>query len=313
MNTFTTSLAALSLFAITACADSSKVGADTQDKKPATTQANPLPDIETTDLGSGIYMFKGLGGNIGVLNGSDGLIVIDDQYARMAPKIQAALKTISNTSVRFLINTHYHGDHAGGNVEMHAHGADIIAHDNVYTRLSTPTRNEVWDTTVQPMDKAAWPVITYSKNATLHLNGQTISLIHTPHAHTDGDSIVYFAPANIVHMGDNFFNGLLPYIDVDGGGSINGMIAAHEKALTMSNANTKIIPGHGPMATKADLVKTHAMLVDMRNMVKARMDAGETIDDILANNPIEKYKQYASFITPEMMAKITFRSLSERP
>ena len=196
---------------------------------------------------------------------------------------------------------------------MHEHGADIIAHDNVYTRLSTPTKNELWGRTVEPMEKAAWPVITYSQNSTLHLNGQTIQLIHTPNAHTDGDSLVYFTPANILHMGDNFFHNMLPYIDVDGGGSVGGMIAAHEKALSMINADTKVIPGHGPMATKADLQKTHDMLVDMRDMVKARMEAGDTIDNILATNPIEKYSEYASFIKPDMMAKIIFRSLSKDP
>ncbi len=257
-------------------------------------------------------MLMGQGGNIGVLSGADGLIVIDDQYARMAPKIQVALGEISDKPVRFLINTHYHGDHAGCNVEMHAHGADIIAHDNVRKRLMTSTENKVWNSTVEPMPKAAWPVITFSQNSSLYLNGQTISLTHAPHAHTDGDSLVYFAPANVLHMGDNFFHKMLPYIDVDGGGSINGMIAAQETGLALANADTKIIPGHGPLATKADSQKFHDVLVDMRNMIQVRIDAGDDIETILKSNPIEKYKEYASFIQPDLMAKIIYRSLSQQ-
>ncbi|MBL4871630.1 MAG: MBL fold metallo-hydrolase, partial [Robiginitomaculum sp.] len=311
MNIFPATLLPLTFIALVSCSDATTAKAEPQKSEPV--KVDNLPDIVTTDLGHNIYMFKGQGGNIGVSNGPDGLVVIDDQYARMAPKIREALKAINDAPVRFLINTHYHGDHAGGNVLMHEHGADIIAHDNVYTRLSTPTQNKVWDRTVEPMEKAAWPVITYSQNSTLHLNGQIIQLIHTPNAHTDGDSLVYFTPANILHMGDNFFHNMLPYIDVDGGGSVDGMIAAQEKALSMIDSDTKVIPGHGPLATKADLQKTHDMLVDMRDMIQNRMEAGDSIDDILAANPIEKYVEYASFIKPDMMAKIIFRSLSKSP
>ena len=269
-----------------------------------------LSNIVTTDLGGGIYMLVGQGGNIGVSAGEDGFVVIDDQFAPMAPKIRAALTEISDQDVRFLINTHYHGDHTGGNVPMHEHGADIIAHDNVYKRLSTPTENKLWGRTVQPVDKAAWPVITYSQSSTFYINGGTITLTHAPHGHTDGDSLVFFDPANVLHMGDNFFNGMLPYIDVDGGGSINGMIAAQEKGLSMVNENTKIIPGHGPLATVEDLKKTHAILVDMRDMIQARIEAGEDLETVLKTNPLEKYAEYGSFITPELMAKIIFRSLA---
>jgi len=278
--------------------------------KPADVKKPQLPDIKVTELGSGLYMFTGQGGNVGVSNGADGLVVIDDQYARMAPKIRAALKTINDKPVRFLINTHYHGDHTGGNVQMHKHGADIIAHDNVRKRLSTPTENKVWNSTVQPMPKAAWPVITYSENSTIFLNDQTIKLIHVANAHTDGDSLVYFPKANVLHMGDNFFNGMLPYIDVDGGGSINGMIAAQQLALDLADKNTKIIPGHGPLSSKADLQYFNDALVDMRDLIQARMEAGADIEAILKDNPLNKYEKYASFIQPDVMAKIVFRSLS---
>lgn len=321
MNIFKTAIPALILLGGAACSDTPQAQEKTQEtvnvEKPVPVKAEKtkaekpkLPDVTTTDLGNGIYMLIGQGGNIGVSNGADGMVVIDDQYARMAPKIQAALKDISDKPVRFLINTHYHGDHAGGNVEMHKHGADIIAHDNVRKRLTTPTINKVWNSTVEPMPEAAWPVITFSDNSTLYLNKQTIRLIHAPSAHTDGDSIVYFPEANVLHMGDNFFHNMLPYIDVDGGGSVDGMIAAQEKGLALANAETKIIPGHGPLATKADLQKFRDILVDMRGLIQTRIDAGENIDTILKNNPIEKYKEYASFIQPDLMAKIVYRSLS---
>ncbi len=272
---------------------------------------NQLPDVVTTDLGGGIYMLTGQGGNIGVSAGDDGLVVVDDQFASMAPKIMAALAALSDKNVRFLINTHYHGDHTGGNVQMHEHGADIIAHDNVRVRLSTPTENKLWGRTVEPVAEAAWPVLTYSSTSNIHLNGGKIEMIHIPNAHTDGDSLVYFSPANVLHMGDNFFNGMLPYIDVDGGGSVDGMIAAHDKALAMSDENTKIIPGHGPLATKADLQKTRDILVDMRALIQSRIDKGESLEALLESNPLEKYEEYASFITPKLMAQIIFRSLTD--
>ena len=305
-------LPALIVLGLSACSDGTQAQEKTNVEKPVAKQQQPkLPDVKTTDLGNGIYMLMGQGGNIGVSSGPDGMVVIDDQYARMAPKIQAALADISDKPVRFLINTHYHGDHAGGNVEMHKHGADIIAHDNVRKRLSTPTQNKLWNQTVEPMPEAAWPVITYSEHSTLYLNGQTIVLTHVPNAHTDGDSIVYFAQADVLHMGDIFFNNMLPYIDVDGGGSVNGMIAALDLGLFLSFADTKIIPGHGPLASKADLQKSYDMLVDMRDMIAARIEAGENIDTILENNPLEKYNDQAAFIEPGLMAKIIFRSLTE--
>ena len=280
-------------------------------KKPKTASApeRKLPDVKTTDLGHGIYMLMGLGGNIGVSSGEDGLVVIDDQYAKMAPKIQAALKVISDRPVRFLINTHYHGDHAGGNVDMQALGANIIAHDNVYKRLTTPTQNKLWKNTVEPMPKAAWPVLTYTQKSTLHLNGQTIVLTHVKNSHTDGDSLVYFEQANVLHMGDNFFNAMLPYIDVDGGGSVDGMIKAQEVGLAIANDATKIIPGHGPLASKADLQKFHDLLVEMRNLIQVRIQKGEDLETILQDNPLDKYQQYATFIKPDVMAKIIYRSL----
>lgn len=281
-----------------------------QEEKPAM-QAEKLPDIKTMNLGGNVYMLVGRGGNVGLLAGDDGNFLIDDQYAHMAPKILAAVKAVNGKPVRFLLNTHYHGDHSGGNAVMQAHGADIIAHDNVRKRLTTPTDSKLWKRTIEPTVPETWPVLTYSENATLYLNGATVHIYHTPDAHTDGDSIVHFVEANVIHMGDNFFNRMLPFIDVDSGGSVDGVIAAHDIALALANEGSKIIPGHGDLASRADLQASRDRLVDMRDMIRARIEAGEGLAAILADNPLEKYAEYASFITPEILAEIIFRSLTD--
>lgn len=306
---------ALAIAMTGACSDTS---AQTKtDAEPAAEKAKAAQetkketaDIVATDLGGGVQMLVGEGGNIGVFSGADGHLVVDDQFARMVPKILAAIKSIDDKPVRYLINSHYHGDHSGGNIGMREHGADIIAHDNVRVRLSTPTENKLWGRTVQPVAEAAWPVITYSEGSTIYINGSAVEIIHVPNAHTDGDSLIYFKEADVLHMGDTFFHNMLPYIDVDSGGSIVGAIAAHDKALSMITDSTQIIPGHGPLATKADLQKTRDMLADMKSIIMAEIESGDSVDTIAARNPLEKYKEYGSFITPEIMTKIIFRSLT---
>jgi len=306
---------AMAMMIASSCADTSAQTDATQKETPKKTEikaeeVKKTADIVATDLGGGIHMLVGEGGNIGVFSGEDGHLVVDDQFERMVPKILAAIKSIDDKPVRYLINSHYHGDHSGGNIGMREHGADIIAHDNVRVRLSTPTENKLWGRTTEPVDEAAWPVITYSEGSTIYINGGAVEMIHVPNAHTDGDSLIYFKDANVLHMGDTFFNNMLPYIDVDSGGAINGMIAAHDTALSMINDTTKIIPGHGELATKADLQKTRDMLADMRDIIKAEIATGDDLDTILARNPLEKYTEYGRWITPEIMTKIIFRSLS---
>jgi glyoxylase-like metal-dependent hydrolase (beta-lactamase superfamily II) len=300
------------LLALAACNQTVAQTSDdkVEEKVVAAEPEREIPDIVTTDLGQGVYMLTGAGGNIGLFSGEDGHLVIDDQFDYMVPNILAAVKAIADKPIKYVVNTHYHGDHAGGNVEMHEHGADIVAHDNVRKRLSTPTENKQWGRTTQPMAAEAWPVITYSNASSLYMNDGSVKLVHAPNGHTDGDSLVYFMPANVLHMGDNFFFEMLPYIDVDGGGSINGMIAAHDLALSMTNDDTKIIPGHGALASKADLQKTRDMLADIRSIVQAGIDAGEDVDTLVARNPLEKYTEYGKWITPEIMTRITFRSLT---
>ncbi|MBC6403192.1 MAG: MBL fold metallo-hydrolase [Hyphomonadaceae bacterium] len=268
-------------------------------------------DITSEALGSGIYLFKGLGGNIGVSVGEDGVFVIDDKFARFAEEIITDIRALDNGPIRYVVNTHYHGDHTGGNAEMKAAGATIVAHDNVRKRMGMTFENRILGRTQQASPEEQWPVVTFSENMTFHFNGQVVHVSHMPNAHTDGDAVIYFEQANILHMGDNYFNGMLPYVDVDGGGSLQGMIEAQSRAIDMIGEDTQIIPGHGPMATTADLVKSRDMLVDIQSRVKSRMDAGQSLDTILHDNPLVEYADLAGgFIDLDSMVRITYRSLS---
>ena len=302
----------IAFFAIAACSNTSAQTSndDKEEKAAEPVVEREIPNIITTELGGGVSMLTGAGGNIGVFSGDDGHVVIDDQFDHMVPNILNAVKEIADKPIKYVVNTHYHGDHTGGNVAMHAHGADILAHDNVRKRLSTPTENKQWGRTTEPVAEEAWPVLTYSSATTLYMNGGTVKIIHAANGHTDGDSLVHFMPANVLHMGDNFFFEMLPYIDVDGGGSIDGMIAAHDLALSMVDDETKIIPGHGRLASKAGLQETRDMLADMRALIQSGINQGESLDTIITRNPLEKYAKYGKWITPKIMTEITFRSLT---
>jgi len=208
-------------------------------KTDANEAAAPKQDITTQDMGNGFYMLLGPGGNIGVSVGNDGVFVIDDKFARFGDQIIGQIRAITDAP-----------------------------NDNVRKRMGVSFENKAFGRTVEATDAKLWPDVTYSEDATFYFNGHTVRAIHTPNAHTDGDSILFFEEANVLHMGDNFFFGLFPYIDVDGGGSIAGMIAAHEKALSLINDETQVIPGHGKLATKADLRKTQDMLKTIEKRVK---------------------------------------------
>ena len=255
-------------------------------------------------------MLLGPGGNIGVSVGDDGVFVIDDKFARFADQIIAQIKGITDQPIRYVVNTHYHGDHSGANAQMKAEGAVIIAHDNVRKRMGMTFENKAFGRTVQAVDESLWPNLTFSDRATLYFNGQTVTAIHTPSAHTDGDSIIYFKEANLLHMGDNFFNGMFPYIDIDGGGSLQGMIASHDLALSLINDETTIIPGHGPVAVKADLIKIQGMLKDVQNRVEIQISAGATLEKILEQDLLKDLSHYSGFIDTENMVKFAHRSLT---
>lgn len=283
--------------------------ASAQRTEPAKPAAPKLPEVVTTDLGNNVYMLQGRGGNVGVSVGDDGVIVIDDQFAEMAPALMAAIAKISDAPIKFMVNTHYHGDHTGGNAEFRKIGAAVVAHHNVHKRQSSKIENQLFGRTVEPVADNMKPHLTYSESATFHMNGGHVQVIYAP-GHTDGDSLIYFEDANVIHMGDNFFNGLFPYVDIDAGGSVKGMIAAHQTALDLANAQTQIIPGHGPMATATDLKAAQDLLKDVLSRVKSRIDDGQNLEAILADNPLKGYEKFESFIDMDKMVRIAFRELT---
>ena len=262
--------------------------------------------IETVPVATGIYMLTGEGGNIGVSIGRDGTLIIDDQYAPLAAKIGDALETLDGGSPRFVINTHWHGDHAGGNEAFAGSGAIIVAHQRVRQALQEERSIPLFDMHKPPSPRAALPVVTFDEHLTLHWNDQDIDLRHAPAAHTDGDAIVHFRTADVLHMGDTFFNGFYPFIDVDSGGSIRGMIAAAEQGLALAGADTKIIPGHGPLANRADLVAYRDMLVAAEATIGALRAAGKTPDEIVAARPTAELDTEwgDGFLAPDVWVRI---------
>ncbi len=280
-------------------------------EKPVETKpAEPAYKLDRTELGNGLYMLVGSGGNIGLSTGSDGAFVIDDQYAKFSKPVLVEINSLSEGPIRFVVNTHYHGDHTGGNEAMNETGALIIAHDNVRARMGVTTENLLWGRATEPTDPKTWPTVTFSQTMTFHFNDQTIDIIHTPTAHTDGDAIIYFREADVLHMGDNFFNGMFPYIDVDAKGSLAGMIKALDTGLMLAGENTKIIPGHGPLSSKADMQLTRDTLATIQSRVKSRIDTGENLQTIIDAKILHDYEHLSSFIDVESMLKITYRSLT---
>ena len=217
-------------------------------------------EVKAENLAPGVSVLFGAGGNIGVSHGEDGTVLIDDQYAPLTPKIQAAVAGLGASPVKFLVNTHWHGDHSGGNENFGKAGAVIMAHDNVRVRMASDQNTPFGEVKASP--KVALPVITYAEGLKLHLNGEEVRVISVPPAHTDGDSIVHWTKSNVIHMGDLFFHKMsFPFVDRSSGGDVRGVIAAADKVLAMADDNTKIIPGHGAVASKADLVAYRDMLV----------------------------------------------------
>ncbi len=242
--------------------------------------------IIPTQITKQIYMLAGQGGNIGLFIGEDGTFLIDDQFAPLTEKILAAIKSVGGDSPKFLINTHYHGDHTGGNETLGKSGTLIFSHDNVRERLSTGSFLEAFNAKHAALDKEGLPVVTFSEDISFHLNGDSVQAIHTPHAHTDGDSFIYFRKANVIHAGDILFNGFYPFIDVHHGGSLRGMIKAVDQILALADDNTKIIAGHGPMANKAQLANYRQMLETAHGRLKKLKAAGKTAQEAAATNPL---------------------------
>jgi cyclase len=267
-------------------------------------------EVKATKVAGTVYMLTGSGGNIGVSVGEDGMVLIDDQYAALAPKIEAALKTISTKPLRFVLNTHYHGDHTGGN-EYFGRNATILAQENVRKRMKVETAN-FWEK-VPASPKGSLPVITFNDTATVHLNGEDIRAVHFPNGHTDGDSVIWFTQSNVVHMGDDFFNGTFPFIDVDNGGSAKGMIAAAEKVASMIPADTKVIPGHGPLGDRESLRKFAEMLKGVSSAVQAGLAAGKTADQMKADKVLAPWDAWAKgFLKQDTFIDILVQDLSRK-
>lgn len=270
--------------------------------------ANPQLSVET--INDRLHVLFGPGGNIGVSSGPDGVVLIDDKFSRNAEEILYHVDQIAgeNSKLLFVINTHLHGDHTGSNPEMKEAGAMIMAHENVRTRMGTSYMNKQFGREVEAKDESFWPVVTFTDQASLHFNGITARSIHTPSAHTDGDSLIHFEEPNVIHMGDNLFLGMFPFVDVDSGGSMQGMIAAHDKALSMSDDDTVIIPGHGPLTDKAGLQAARDNLQTIYDRVAALKSEGQSLEDIIAAEPLADMAEMDGFIKQDGIITAAWRS-----
>ena len=269
-------------------------------------------EITTIPVAEGISMLMGSGGNIGVCVGPDGVLLIDDQYAPLTEKIATAVARISDQPVRMILNTHWHGDHTGGNENFAGAGAVIIAHDNVRVRMSSSFFSEFFQSEVPPSPASALPVVTFARSVSLHLNGQTIRVQHVPAAHTDGDAIIFFEQANVVHMGDTFFNGFYPYIDYNSGGSIRGMVAAIDSALPDIDADTRVIPGHGPLTNRERVMVFRNLLNTVANRIQALLDEGLTAEAIVAAKPTAEFDAEwgQGFIQPDDWVRLVIKGMT---
>jgi glyoxylase-like metal-dependent hydrolase (beta-lactamase superfamily II) len=267
-------------------------------------------EIKTEQLAPGIYMLTGSGGNLGLAVGEDAVFLIDDQYAPLTPKIQAAIAAITPKPVKFILNTHWHGDHTGGNENLGKAGAIVIAQDNVRKRMSTEQFIEAWGITVKPQPRGALPVITFSTDTTFHINGDEVHAFHVARAHTDGDTLVHFRKADVIHMGDVYFNGLYPFIDASSGGTVDGVIAAADRALALSTAGTKIIPGHGPLSNREELKAYRDMLSTVSGRVRQMLKEGRKLEDITASKVTADFdeKWGKGFIPPAKFAEMIAKS-----
>jgi glyoxylase-like metal-dependent hydrolase (beta-lactamase superfamily II) len=270
-------------------------------------------EIQTEKLSDNVYMMTGSGGNLGVSVGEDGVFLIDDQFAPLTPKIQAAIAKLSAKSVRFILNTHWHFDHTGGNENLGKAGAIIIAQENVRKRLSREGFIAFLGMKTQPSPAIALPIVTFTTDVRFHLNGDDIRAFHAPNAHTDGDSVVHFVKANVVHAGDTFFNGLYPFIDTSSGGSVAGVLRAADRILAMAGDKTKIIPGHGPLAAKADLKAYRDMLAAVSGNIAGQIKQGKKLEEVVASKPSARFdaKWGKGFLAPDKFVEMLYGNLKK--
>jgi len=269
-------------------------------------------EIKVTKVAGNVYMLEGSGGNIGVSVGPDGILIVDDQFAPLADKIKAALKTLGEGKLKFILNTHYHGDHTGANAAF-GREAPIIAHTNVRQRLSTEQVSKFFKRTTPAQPKEALPVITFDNSVSVFFNDEEIKVIHFPHSHTDGDSVIFFTGSNVVHMGDNFFNPRFPVVDLEAGGNVIGMTKTVGEILTRLPAGVKIIPGHGPLSDVEGLKQFHRMLVETTDIVRKKKKAGKTLAQIKAEGLPEEWKPWgAGYIKTDVWLELVYDSLAKK-
>ncbi|HEV7923355.1 MAG TPA: MBL fold metallo-hydrolase [Thermoanaerobaculia bacterium] len=252
-------------------------------------------EVKATRVSGNVYMLTGAGGNIGVSVGDDGIVIVDDQFAPLAPKIREALKGITDKPIRFILNTHYHGDHTGGN-EVFGKEGTIIAQTNVRKRLASGSKVAGRET--PPASKVALPVITFDESLSVHVNGEEIRAIHYPHGHTDGDAVIYFTKSNVVHMGDDYFNGMFPFVDTDNGGSVKGLIANVDKVLATMPDGARVIPGHGPLGDKASLEGYRDVLKGTWAIVADSVKNGLTLQQMKEQKVLAAWEHFATDFVP---------------
>jgi len=291
------------------CAGFAALAAFAQDQDYSKVQVKP------TKLSATVWMMEGAGGNLGVSAGEDTVFLVDSQFAPLTPKIEAAIKAISPKPVQFLVNTHWHGDHTGGNENLGRTGAVIVAHDNVRKRMGADQFIAAFNQTVKASPKGALPVVTFAEGLSFHLNGEQVRVMHVPNAHTDGDAIIHFVGSDVVHMGDTFFNGMYPFIDAASGGHIDGMVAVADRVIAMTTDKTKIIPGHGPLASRADLKVFRDMLAAVSERVKKAIAEGKSDEEIAKAALTKDYdeKWGKGFLKPEQFAGLVATGLRKAP
>jgi cyclase len=269
-------------------------------------------EIKVTKVAGTVYLLEGAGGNIAASVGEDGIVIVDDQFAPLADKIRAALKSVTDKPIRFIINTHYHDDHTGGNLPLH--DATIVAQDNVRKRLAsggTGGNGSSLKFESKPSPKEALPIITFSHDVTLHVNGEDINALHAPSGHTDGDSIVFFTQSKVVHMGDDFVTYGFPFVDIAAGGSVRGMIKALESALARLPPDVKVIPGHGPLSTLDDVRAYVKMLKDTLAAVSKELKAGKTLEQLKQQKVLSPWQRYSGeFVNSDLFIETLYNDLT---
>lgn len=267
-------------------------------------------EVKTSKVTGNVYMLQGRGGNVGALIGMEGILIVDDDYKAMSTKLAAALKELGSDKPRFVLNTHWHGDHTEGN-EYFGKESTIVAHINVRKRLLDPP--VIFGQKTPPYPSFALPIVTYTESMSINLNGEEVRLVHFPNGHTDGDTVVFFKNANVVHLGDDFFVGRFPFVDIDSGGSVQGLINNLAELVRQIPADAKLIPGHGALSTIDDLKSYHQTLVETSNLVQAEMKKGKSLEDIKKVGLPEKYATWGSgFIKTDAWIETIYKSYSKK-